>query len=46
MSVEHGVTEATVRLRTPRLNWMALFLSGLVILAVRALELVGAPTPG
>jgi hypothetical protein len=40
MSVEQGVTEATVRIRTPRLGWMMLLVSGLAILATQALEWV------
>ena len=28
MSVEHGVAEATVRIRTSRQNWIVLFVAG------------------
>jgi hypothetical protein len=40
MSVEPGVTEATLRMRTPRMGWMGLLVAGLVLLAIRALEWV------
>jgi hypothetical protein len=46
MSVENGVIEAAVRIRTPRLDWMPMLVGGLVFLAMRALELmvpVGSP---
>jgi hypothetical protein len=49
MSVERGVTEATVRIRTPRMGWMPLLVVGLVVLAMRAsLEWVvpAGPSPG
>jgi len=37
MSVEHGVVEATVRIRTSPLNWVVLFGCGLFLLAMQAL---------
>lgn len=40
MSVEPGVTEATVRMRTPRMSWMALLVAGLALIAIRALAAV------
>jgi hypothetical protein len=48
MSVDNGVTEAVVRIRTPRMGWMPLLLSGLVVLAMRTLEWVvpAGPSPG
>lgn len=49
MSVENSVTEAAVRIRTPRLGWMPMLVSGLVVLAMRAfLEWVvpAGPSPG
>ena len=48
MSVEHGVTEAAVRIRTPRVTWIPLLVAALVILAMRALEWVvpAGPSPG
>ena len=38
MSVDAGVTEATVRIRTPRLGWMMLCAAGLIVIATHALE--------
>ena len=38
MSVDNGVTEATVGIRTPRMSWMPLLVVGLFFLAMRALE--------
>ena len=48
MSVKGGVTEATVRIRTPRMGWMPLLAVGLVFLAMRALEWIvpAGPSPG
>jgi hypothetical protein len=48
MSVDHRVAEATVRIRTPRMGWMVIFVGGMVILAMRALEWVvlAGPPPG
>jgi len=38
MRVEHGVVEATVRIRTSPLNWLVLFGCGLFLLAMQALQ--------
>jgi hypothetical protein len=48
MSVENGVTEAAVRIRTPRMTWIPLLVAALVILAMRVLEWVApaGPSPG
>jgi hypothetical protein len=48
MSVENGVIEAAVRIRTPRLDWMPMLVAGLVALGMRALELMvlAGPSPG
>jgi hypothetical protein len=40
MSIENGVTEAVVRIRTPRRDWMPMLVVGLVFVAMRALELM------
>ena len=37
-SVEHGVAEATVRIRTSRQNWIVLFVTRLLILAMQTLQ--------
>jgi len=38
MSIEHGVVEATVRIRTSPLNSVLLFVGGLFLLAMQALQ--------
>jgi hypothetical protein len=46
MRVEHGVVEATVRIRTPRMDWAFLFVVGLVALAMQSLVWVTLDGPG
>ena len=38
MSVEHSVAEETVRIRTSRLNWIVMFVGGLFLVAIQALQ--------
>ena len=48
MSVDNGVTEAVVRIRTPRMGWMPMLVSAVVMLAIPALDwaVPAGPSPG